>query len=98
MRPTVFVEPMQFRRAPLAAVAVWFAAGIALSRWQATKLVAVPVAAVLAGLILLALIAGFALARRERLAWLPVAAIWMVLGLAAGEWQPSPAYPTALMG
>jgi competence protein ComEC len=68
------------------------------ARWQRAQMVAVPIVAVLAGLGLLTGIARIAMKRAERLAWAPVAALWMVLGLAAAEWQPSPDYPTQLMG
>lgn len=89
---------MRLRRAPLAAAALWFAAGILLAHWQQTQMVSVPVVEMLAGLALLGGIACLAIVRRERLAWLPVAAIWMVLGLAAAQWQPSPDYPVKLLG
>ncbi len=98
MRAPVLVERMRLRQAPLAAAAVWFALGIVVARWQAAAWVSVPLILVLMGLILLAGIAGVALHRGERVAWVPVAAIWIALGLAAAEWQPSPEYPTALMG
>lgn len=97
MQSSVLVERMRLRRAPLAAAALWFAVGIVVARWQRVELVAVPLVEVLAGLVLLAGIAAFAVRRGERVAWVPVAAIWVVLGLAGAEWQPSPAYPTALM-
>ncbi|ADW70495.1 ComEC/Rec2 family competence protein [Granulicella tundricola] len=42
-------------------------------------------------LTLLTVLAIWSLCRSERPAWLPVAAIWLTLGLAAAEWQPSPA-------
>ncbi len=91
------VERMRLRRAPLAAAALWFAVGIVVAKWQRAELVAVPLVEVLVALVLLAGIAAFALVRGERVAWVPVAAIWVVLGLAGAEWQPSPAYPTVLM-
>jgi len=98
MQASVLVERMRLRRAPLAAAALWFAVGIVVARWQRAELVSVPLVEVLVGLLLLAGIAAFAVVRSERVAWIPVAAVWMVLGLAGAEWQPSPAYPTALMG
>ncbi len=96
MRAAAQVERLRLRRAPLAAAAVWFAAGIVEAKWQSASMVAVPVVEVLAGLLLLAGIAVFAMKRAPRVAWMPVAATWMVLGLAAAEWQPSPVFPTAL--
>ncbi len=98
MRAPVLVERMRLRQAPLAAAALWFGVGIVVARTQAAGWVSVPVFEILDALILLAGIAGFALVRGERLAWMPVAAIWMALGLAGAQWQPSPEYPTALMG
>ena len=98
MRAPVLVERLRLRQAPLAAAALWFAAGIIVARWQAWEGVSAPVVMLLAGLAFLAGIAGFALVRRERMAWVPVAAIWMALGLAGAEWKPSPEYPTVLMG
>jgi len=91
------VERMRFRRAPLAAAAVWFALGIAAARWQAQDLVTLPAVEMLAGLLLLAGIAAFSVLRAQRVAWGAVAAIWIVLGLAAGEWQPTAEYPVKLM-
>lgn len=98
MQAPVLVERMRLRQAPLAAAALWFAVGIVVARVQAAAWVSVPVLDQLVGLALLAGIAVFALMRAERLAWMPVAAIWVVLGLAGAEWQPSPVYPTALTG
>ena len=98
MQAPVLVERMRLRQAPLAAAALWFAVGIVAARVQSTASVSVPAVEILAGLVLLAGIAAFALVRGERLAWMPVAAIWIALGLAGAEWQPSPIYPTAMMG
>jgi competence protein ComEC len=88
---------MTFRRAPLAAAALWFAAGIVVANWQRSQSIRSPTVELLAALILLASIAALALRESPRIAWLPVAAVWLVLGVAAAEWQPSPPYPAALM-
>ncbi len=91
------IERMSFRRAPLAAAALWLAAGIAFGHWQRSHFVGYPAVELLAGLALLAAIAGAAVALRYRSAWFGVAAVWIVLGVAAAHWQPSPSYPAALL-
>jgi len=95
VRPTV--ERLSFRRAPLAAAAVWFALGIGTAHWQLSHDLFLPTVELLTALALLAILAVVALVRSPRIAWFPVAAVWMVLGIAAAEWQPSPPYPFALM-
>jgi competence protein ComEC len=92
------VERMRLRRAPLAAAALWLATGIAYAHWQRTRGVFQSTAELLVALLLLAALAAFALRHSGRIAWLPVAAVWLVLGIAASEWQPSTPYPVALMG
>ena len=92
------VERLRFRRAPLAAAAVWFGVGICWWHWQ-QRFAAVSPLVVLAGaLILLLLLAALGLRRGLRVAWVPVAGVWVVMGFAAGQWQPSPVYPVRLMG
>jgi competence protein ComEC len=85
-------DPLRFRRAPLAAGAVWFGLGVLLSRvvWQ-------PAVVLVAALALLAGLAVAALVWARRVALLPVAGIWLVLGLAAAVWQPGPDRPLTLM-
>ncbi len=85
-------EPLRFRQCPLAIAALWLALGIALSRvcWQ-------PAIVLLVALALLVSLATLALALCSRVAWLPVAAIWFTLGLAAAEWQPGPSLPLELL-
>jgi competence protein ComEC len=91
------VERLQLRRAPLAAAALWLALGIGLAHWQRAQGIFQATIDLLAALVLLAAIAIFALRRSLRVAWMPVAAVWMVVGIAAAEWQPSAEYPYALM-
>ncbi len=91
------VERLRLRRAPLAAAAVWLALGIGLAHWQRTQDIFQATVDLLAALALLAAIAIFAMRRSPRVAWLPVAAVWVVVGIAAAEWQPSAEYPIALM-
>lgn len=79
------LERLRFRRAPLAAAALWFALGILLSRvalHQTVELVA--------SVSVLFVLAIFAIRLGSRIAWLPVAALWIALGIAASEWQPGP--------
>ncbi len=87
------VERMRFRRAPLAVAAVAFALGIAGSRYSPR-----PAWALLAALALLGLLAAMALRFAARAAVWPVLGVWVVLGMAAGVWQPGPAEPVRLVG
>jgi competence protein ComEC len=91
------VERMTFRRAPLAAAALWFALGIACGHWQQARFLFYPTIELLAALLLLGLLAISSLLRGFRSAWCAVAAVWVALGIAAAVWQPSPPYPAALM-
>jgi competence protein ComEC len=86
------IERLRFRRAPLAAAAIWFALGILLARLALHETIQL-----VASLILLTLIAAFALRLRSRVAWLPVAALWITLGVAASEWQTAPPNQSALL-
>ena len=89
---------MRLRRAPLAAAAVWLAMGIATGRWQRAQGNFQPTILLLGALLLLALLAIWAMRIGSRIAWLPLPAVWIVLGIAAAQWQPSPPYPAALAG
>ncbi len=91
------IERMSFRRAPLAAAALCFAGGILLARLEAARCVWVPVPMLLVALTLLGALACASLLGKERMAAFPVAAIWVVLGVAAAEWQPGPLVPLQLM-
>lgn len=83
---------MSFRRAPLAAAALWLALGISLARF-----VFQPTVVLLAALLLLLLLTLAALRYSTRIAWLPVAGIWIILGFACASWQPEPSTPVALL-
>ncbi len=91
-------DRLRFRRAPLAAAAVWFALGIALQHLQRAQAVRPATVELLGGFLLLAALAAISLARNLRTAWLGVAGVWIVLGLAAAAWHPSPPYPAHLLG
>jgi competence protein ComEC len=86
------IERLRFRRAPLAAAALWFALGILLARLHLHA-----TAALVAALALSAALAVLALFQAERLALLPVAAVWITLGVAAADWQPARPSQAALL-
>ncbi len=81
------VDRLRFRQAPLAAAAVWFAGGIGLAHLQASRDWVAPTVFVVAALVVLLALAVAALRRAPRVAWVPVAAIWFVLGIAAADWH-----------
>jgi len=86
------IERLRFRRAPLAAAAIWFALGILLARLALHATIQL-----VASLAALALIAALGLRVRSRIAWFPVAALWITLGIAASEWQTAPPNRSALL-
>ena len=84
------VEALEFRRAPVLMAACWFAAGEVMARhWQPAMVLLVALA-LLCGLVLISL------RRSLRLAVLPLAAMWMVVGFWCAEMQPAPATQQAL--
>ena len=97
MKTRSAVSRLRFRRAPLAAAAVWFAAGIAVNHLLHLRNALEPTAVLAGALALLVALALAAMLRAERVAWIPVAALWLVLGNAAAEWQPGPATPVKLL-
>lgn len=79
-------DPLRFSRAPLLLAALAFAAGVLVaSRWWLPP-GWLGIAAVLEGLL-----AALALCWRPRIALLPLAATWLLLGGFAAEMQPHPA-------
>jgi competence protein ComEC len=84
------LERLRFRRAPLAAAALCFALGILLARLSLHE-----TAHLVLSLAALALIA--VIGQGSRIGWLPLAALWIVLGIAAFEWQPTPPDQSALL-
>ncbi|SNT21055.1 competence protein ComEC [Granulicella rosea] len=86
------VTRMRFRRAPMAAAALWFALGIGAEHWISPA----PRPLATALLVLVAL-AAFLIQRDARGSWLPVAAVWAFAGLAAAHWEPRPPTTTPLM-
>lgn len=76
------VDPLRLRQAPMLAAAASFAAGIILARhWQ-------PPALLLAMLLLLVSLSLFALQRVQRVAVLPVLALWVVAGCFCAQIEP----------
>jgi competence protein ComEC len=83
--PEQHIERLRFRRAPLAAAAVWFATGLLAAHFRQHQTVQI-----VASLATLSLLAVFALRTGGRVATLAVASVWIALGVAAHEWQPAP--------
>ena len=92
------VTRLRFRRAPLAAAALWFALGIGLRHVSAVSAPFHPTPLLVAALACLFTLGVVGVMRSHRTAWIPVAGLWLLLGLVAAEWQPSPANPRALLG
>ncbi|WP_348268004.1 ComEC/Rec2 family competence protein [Edaphobacter paludis] len=84
------VERLRFGRAPLLAAAVWFALGEVMARNRQPAVVLLVALAFLAGLAIVGLRWSL------RVAILPVAAVWMVVGMWCAEVQPVPIPQTAL--
>lgn len=85
-------ERLRFRRTPLAAAAIWFALGILLAHLHTHHPLQVVVS--LAGC---GVLAAVSLRYAPRVAWFPVAALWMTMGIAAADWQPPTPSQTALL-
>jgi competence protein ComEC len=86
-----YVERLQFRQAPLAFAAVWFAAGVLIAHFIQHLTVQIVVS--LVALTLLAIVG-----LRTRVAMVGVAAVWVALGVAAGHWQPIVPSQAELLG
>jgi competence protein ComEC len=86
----VRVPALEFRRAPLLAAVCWFALGEVIARnWQ-------PSAILLAAVSLLFGLTFVGLRRSLRIAIVPLAALWITLGLWCAEIQPVPPTQHAL--
>jgi competence protein ComEC len=92
-RRTLRVEALRFARMPALLAAAGFAVGISL-----TQLVWQPPVILLLATILCAGLTLVALQRALRVAWMPVAAVWVCAGLWCVEMQPMPAPQSALLG
>ncbi|MEO6981503.1 MAG: competence protein ComEC, partial [Edaphobacter sp.] len=85
------VEPLEFRRAPVLVAACWFALGEVLAHnWQP------PVVLLVALAVLLGLTA-VALRVSVRVAVVPLAGVWMVVGLWCAQVRPVPSTQQALL-
>jgi len=85
------VETLRLRRAPLLAAAIAFAGGELLARqWQFTVIL-------LAAVALLLLLAIVAMRKAQRIATLPILALWAVAGCWCAQMQPWPAPQAALI-
>jgi competence protein ComEC len=89
------VELLRFRRAPLLFAAICFGLGESFTRLptSAARLTAILLFSVVA----LAALTFFSLRRACRIVLLPLAALWIVVGLWSAQIQPSPAPQTALL-
>jgi competence protein ComEC len=76
---------------PLFYAALLYLAGIVVARYQYLR-----PSYLLVGLLPVAVVAVFAIGKAPRLAWLPVAVIWMTLGAWSAETEPAPAPDPAL--
>jgi len=79
-------EPIKFGSVPLFHAAWLFAGGIALTYWTWLR-----PSVVLVGLGFVAVFCGVAAWRAQRIAWLPMAALWCLLGVWCAEMEPHPA-------
>jgi competence protein ComEC len=76
---------------PLFHAAWLFAAGIAAAHWFWLR-----PSLVLVALVLVAVLCGLAAFRAQRIAWLPLAVLWLLLGAWCAEMEPQPAPAPAL--
>ncbi len=86
------MERLRFRQAPLLAAAVWFAVGEVLARfaWRPGIVFLVAVGMMLG-------LTAWALRGSLRVALLPVAGLWVVVGMWCGEMRPVPSPQTGLL-
>ena len=80
-----------FASVPLFHAAWLFAAGVAATNWQWLR-----PSLVLIALALVAALCAFAALRAQRIAWLPVAVLWLLLGAWCAFMEPHPAPAPAL--
>lgn len=87
---TLFLNPAIF--VPLFYAALLYLAGITLARFQYFR-----PGLLLACLAPIAFIAVIAIAKAPRMAWLPIASLWLVLGVWSAETEPEPAASPAVL-
>jgi len=85
-------KPTKFGHLPLFHAAWLFASGIALTYWTWLR-----PSGVLIALGLIAALCGFAAWRAQRIAWLPMATMWCLLGVWSAEMEPHPAPAPTLL-
>lgn len=90
-RPPAPPEGGRLGQAPLFHAAWLFAAGIVLARWMWLQ-----PGQLLLALALLALLCGLAARRAQRLIWVPLAVLWLLLGAWCAEMEPQPAASAGL--
>jgi competence protein ComEC len=84
-------QPLEFRGMPVLAAAVWFALGVVLARHSQPTVVLVIALALLFGLTMVALRFGL------RVAVVPVAGIWIAVGMWCAQMEPAPSRQAALL-
>jgi competence protein ComEC len=89
------VEPLHLRRMPMLAAALCFAAGEAIGKLPPSN--SRPTILLLPATVALAALALLAPRRSLRVAVLPVAALWIAVGLWAAQIEPAPSAQTALL-
>ncbi|MCU1322367.1 MAG: internalization-related competence protein ComEC/Rec2 [Acidobacteriaceae bacterium] len=90
-RGSVRVEPLEFRRVPLLAAAICFALGEVAARNGRPAVLLLIALVVLAGLVLLALRSGL------RVVLVPLAGVWMLVGMGSAGVQPVPEQQSSLI-
>jgi competence protein ComEC len=85
------LHPLEFRRAPLLAAAIWFSVGEILARnWR-------PPTVLLLALLMTFALTVVALRVGARVVLVPLAGVWIVLGMLSAEVQPSSPQQRALL-
>ena len=77
---------------PLFLAGCFFAVGVG-----ATKALYLPPSRLFLALVVLVVLSGLAALRAQRIAWLPIALVWMLLGTWCAEMEPQPVAVPALM-
>jgi len=86
------LEHLRFRRAPLLAAAIWFALGEVMERSWRPGVVLLPAVLLMLGLCV------WGLRGAMRVVLVPVAGLWMVVGMWCAQVRPTPSPQRALMG
>ena len=89
------VEPLRVRRTPLLAAALCFAVGEGLTKVPPPT--SRPAIVLSIAVVALSCLTPLALCKAQRLAILPIAALWIAAGLWAAQIEPAPSPQTALL-